>query len=511
MRVLLCSHVAPPHIGGVESIVRMEAFAFAAAGHDVVWITSDAGGEGEAIPAHERVTVVRVRAWHLLERRFGIAYPLFGPGLVLRLLRETARADLVHVHGLVFPASPLAAVCARVLGVPVVCTDHGGLLRYPSRFATSALRLLFATAGRVTARAAHKLVALNHDVERLLARLGGDAGKVEFLPNPVDDVVFRPPTAAERAAARASLGWDGRPRVLCVCRLLPHKGIDVLLAARDAAFEVVFCGPGEEAVRAALRAGGAECVPPRPQAELLALYHAADAFALPSHNEGFPIVIQEALACGLPVVTSDLPAYAPYRGTPGLQLCEPTPAAVRERLHAVLGEPRQLAAGDAAERPLGAARAAWLQRLCNRLPAAAPRGKLWLAAVLLLGLHFAFTALRWPAGSVGKRAASIAEFCALGTVGWHYRLTDNETRSIAEWLVENVPADEVVRFRGNHRAVQLLAPTLFPRLLVDADRVPPGNGIYKVFAGRPPWHGAEPPGPPVLVAPDRKTLRLEYR
>ncbi|MCK5941918.1 MAG: glycosyltransferase family 4 protein [Planctomycetes bacterium] len=362
MRVLLVSHVAPPHIGGVESVVWMEAQAFRDAGHDVVWLTSDGTGDGTPPEEGERLRIVRVAAWHVLERWFGIAYPLFAPSLPFRLWRLVGQADLVHVHGLVFPGSPIAALFGRLRGKRVLCTDHGGLLRYPSKLATWCLRVLFETMGRVTARCSHKLIALNHDVEQLLARLGGQPGKVQFLPNPVDVAMFQPPTDAERRRARATLGWDERPRVLCVSRLLPHKGIDVLLAAQDPAFALVFCGPGDDEVRARIRAAGAECLEPRPREQIRTLYHAADAFALPSHNEGFPVVIQEALACGLPVVTSDLPAYAAYRGTPGLHLCAPTADVVRRQLLDVL------AAERATQGARSCGRAAWLADLCRPTP-----------------------------------------------------------------------------------------------------------------------------------------------
>lgn len=359
MRILLVSHVAPPHIGGVENLVLMEAEGLAEAGHEVTWLTSDAGGAGGEVPANARLRVVRVAAWHLPERRFGVAYPLFAPSLWWHLWRQVSRADLVHVHGLVFLGSPLAALFARLRKKRVVCTDHGGLLRFRSRFATLLLRVVMATLGRVTARCAHKLIAYNHDVEALLVRLAGRRDKVQFLPNPVDASQFRPPTAAERQAARAALGWDDRPRVLCVSRLVPHK-IDVLLQANDPGYELVFCGPGDGAAQRRIRDRGASCLAARPRRQVVDLYHAADAFALPSHNEGFPVAIQEALACGLPVVCSDLPAYAAYRGTPGLHLCEPTPEAVRRALQEVLA-----ARGAATRPPANCGRAHWLDELCR--------------------------------------------------------------------------------------------------------------------------------------------------
>lgn len=365
MRVLLVSHHAPPHIGGVETLVQMQAEALLDAGHEVVWVASDGDGAGALPPPHPRLRVVRVRAWHGIERRWRIAYPLFAPSLFWRLWREARRADLVHVHGLVFLGSPVAAAFARWRGIPCLLTDHGGLLRYPSRLLTGALRLLVATLGRVTSRCSSHAIAYNAEVHALLVRLVGDPTRVRLLPNPADLALFQPPTADDRAAARRQHGFDDRPHVLCVARLLPHKGIDVLLATTDPSRQLVFCGPADEGVRARIRAAGAICLPPRPRHELPALYHACDVFALPSHNEGFPVAIQEALACGLPVLTTASEAYAAYRDTPNLHFCEPTPAMVAARLRAILADaplrPKpSLAALAAAPH---AARDAWLRDL----------------------------------------------------------------------------------------------------------------------------------------------------
>lgn len=343
MRVLLVSHHAPPHIGGVEQVVWTEAQSFLAAGHEVTWVTSDGTGAGEH-PSHPRLRLLRLPAWHGFERRFQIAYPLYAPSLLRALWREVEAADLVHVHGLVFQGSVVAAVLARLRGRRCVLTDHGGALRYRSRLGTWGLRLLIETAGRLTARCADRLVAINGDLERLLRRLNGGRGDVISLANPVARARFSPPSAAQRRSARRSLGWDSRPRVLFVGRLVPSKGVDVLLESaamlRPAPPALVFCGPGDRTQVSRIEGAGAEYLAPRPQQELVQLYHAADVLALPSRNEGFPLVVQEALACGLPVVTSADAAYAPYRRLPDLHLCEPTSRAVCAALGAVLARRR---------------------------------------------------------------------------------------------------------------------------------------------------------------------------
>src|SRR5690606_20557163 len=258
MRVLLVTHQAPPHIGGVEQAVQMEAESLLAAGHEVVWVTSDGAGAGAPLPERSGLRMVRVRAWHALERWFGIAYPFHVPTLFPVLWREVGAADLVHVHGLVVEGSIVAAVFARLRGRRCLLTDHGGILRYRSRAGTLALRVLIETAGRLTARCAHRLVAINADIERLLGRLSGRPADVVALGHPVLHARFAPPTPAQRRAARKAFGWDERPRVLCVGRLVPHKGVDVLLAAIEPGIALVFCGPADARTVAKIRAAGAE-------------------------------------------------------------------------------------------------------------------------------------------------------------------------------------------------------------------------------------------------------------
>jgi glycosyltransferase involved in cell wall biosynthesis len=380
MRVLIVCHHAPPHIGGLENLVDLEVRALARRGHEVVVVTSNLGGAGAQPDYPDNVRVVRVGAWHVFERRFALAYPIFSPRLAWVLWRELGRCDVMHAHGFVFMSTAVAMPLAALRRRPRILTDHGGLLRYPSRRMTWGLRLLIETVGRLDCRLATKLVAYNAHVQRLLERLSGRPGKVVFLPNPVDRERFHPPTPDQRAATRRELGWsDDRPRVLFVGRLVPDKGLDILLDAKDPSFDLVFCGPGEPAVIARLKERGAQHLPPRPQRDLIRVYHAADVFALPSWNEGFPVAIQEALACGLPVVTTQTDAYEPYRPLPNLHLSPIDPPTFRQAILDVLRSPsagRGESPGEPGKSggPAGAADALlpdvdqWLSRLFDAPP-----------------------------------------------------------------------------------------------------------------------------------------------
>jgi phosphatidylinositol alpha-1,6-mannosyltransferase len=339
MSVLIVSHYALPHIGGVELLVDKEIRALCARGHAVVLVTSDEGGSDGAAALPRGVRVVRVPAWNGLERHCHLAFPLFSPRLFLRLWEEVGRCDVVHVHGLLFMSSVLALLVARLRGRPCILTDHGGIQRYSSSVVTALARIGMETVGRLSARLATRLVSFNSRITSLLERLAAAPERTLFLPNPVDRSVFSAPSPEERRAARERLGWTaGRRMVLFVGRLIPDKGVPLLLQAADPAYDLVFCGPGDPAILGAPLPSRVQYLPPRPQSELVSLYHAADLLVLPSLREGFPLVVQEALVCGLPVVLSNDVGYAPYAGLPGLLFCARTPASIRQAVLRGLAE-----------------------------------------------------------------------------------------------------------------------------------------------------------------------------
>jgi glycosyltransferase involved in cell wall biosynthesis len=345
MSVLVVSHHALPHIGGVELLVDKEIRALCARGRSVVLVTSAAGVPSAPAELPREVRVVRVPAWNGLERHCHLSFPIFSPRLLLRLWEEVGRCDVVHVHGLLFMSSVVALLVARLRGRPCILTDHGGIQRYGSAIATVLARVGMETIGRLSALLATRLVSFNSRITALLQRLAAPH-KTLFLPNPVDRSVFGPPSPQQRRAARQRLGWaDDRRKVLFVGRLIPDKGVPLLLQATDPSYDLVFCGPGDPAILGAPLPPRVEYLPPRPQAELVSVYHAADLLVLPSRREGFPLVVQEALVCGLPVVLSNDSGYAPYADLPGLHFCEQSPASIRQ---AVL---RGLAEGPAPASP----------------------------------------------------------------------------------------------------------------------------------------------------------------
>ncbi|EHR49758.1 glycosyltransferase [Saccharomonospora marina XMU15] len=198
----------------------------------------------------------------------------------------------------------------------VVACTHGhevGWSMLPG--ARQALRRIGDTADVVT--------FVSHYTRRRFASAFGPLAGLEPLPSGVDCELFRPDGAA-RAELRKRYGLGDRPTVVCVSRLVPRKGQDMLIRAlpllrkrvRDAALLLVGGGPYRNRLaKLAVQCGVAEHVVLTgsvPWQELPGHYAAADVFAMPARTrgggldvEGLGIVYLEASATGLPVVAGN--------------------------------------------------------------------------------------------------------------------------------------------------------------------------------------------------------------
>lgn len=155
---------------------------------------------------------------------------------------------------------------------------------------------------------------------------GYDARRWEHVPNGVDLARFVP-RSASRASLRASLGLeDNAPLVGYVGRNDPAKNLPGLLAAfasarrHRAGARLLILGPGSTSLTSEVaRAGLGDAVLLRaacPNPEHV--YPALDVFVLASRFEGFPNVVAEAMACGVPCVTTDAGDCAGIVGETGL-------------------------------------------------------------------------------------------------------------------------------------------------------------------------------------------------
>jgi len=309
MKVLAVSHYVLPHVGGIEVLVDQLGRQLVRAGHEVTVVSSRLGAP--ARETRDGVRFMRVPAWNVLERRLHVPYPIFAPSLLSTLWREVRAAEVVHIHGLLYLTSWCALLWAWWCRKPVVVTEHVGFVHYQSPWLNWVQRLALAIAAPVFLRAADAVIALNPRVHQWLAGQTPYPERLHFVPNGIDTDRFRPAAGAERELARQRLGLvSARPVALFVGRFVQKKRIDLLLDAADGSFELLLCGPGE--LPPGPRSVALHVVGNVPHDRMPEVYRAADVFVIPSHGEGFPVAVMEAMASGLPVVAVRDPTYDRY-------------------------------------------------------------------------------------------------------------------------------------------------------------------------------------------------------
>ena len=226
----------------------------------------------------------------------------------IRRLRESGwMPQLIDAHYL-YPDGVAAAWLAERLQVPFVMTARGTDVNVLASLPGPGRRIAWA-ASRASA-----VVTVSQPLKERLVLLGVDAAKIAVLRNGVDMQVF---DTVDRRSARARLGLaqDGR-LLLCVGNLLPEKdqalALQCLKRLPAERLLIVGDGPMRAQLAVTVRQLGIESRVvfrgAMPQADLRYAYAAADALLLTSTREGWPNVVLEALACGVPVVACDVGA-----------------------------------------------------------------------------------------------------------------------------------------------------------------------------------------------------------
>lgn len=272
---------------------------------------------------------------------FGLA--LGALRMVQTLQRQGFDFDLIDAH-FYYPDGVAAALLARWLGKPLVVTARGSDLNVFGRDAVP--RALMRWAGGV----ADASIGVCQALVDVLHGWGMPAAKLHVVRNGVDTQRFRP---EDRVQSRASLGVEGAPLLLAVGNLVPVKGHDLALRAlaalvpRHPGARLVLVGDGP--LRAELQAqaqalglaGHVHFAGLVPNDRLSAWYSAADLLLLPSRSEGWANVLLEAMACGTPVVATDVGGTREVVADAALGRVVPPldPAALAAGVEAMLADP----------------------------------------------------------------------------------------------------------------------------------------------------------------------------
>jgi glycosyltransferase involved in cell wall biosynthesis len=340
IRVLLVTHFYPEHGSGIEIVAGALAERLARREAVIEWAASDLSSRPSCQngACDGSITRLPMPAWNWAERRLGVPYPIWGPSGLLRLARAVARCDVVHLHDSLYCGNFAAYLFARLARKPVIVTQHIGLIPYRSQLLRALMTAANGSVGRAVLTGAQRCVFISAQVRDFFLHRLRFRRPPDFIANGVDTAVFHPLDAAERLCTRARLGWPvDRPVLLFVGRFVEKKGLPLLraLAAQFPECLWVFVGWGpDDPSRWGL--ANVQSLGSRPQHAIASCYQAADLLVLPSVGEGFPLVVQEAMACGTPALIGADTA----RGAPGVEsyvvTAELTSDALERQLRAVL-------------------------------------------------------------------------------------------------------------------------------------------------------------------------------
>ncbi len=310
LRIIVICHEFPPVGGGAATLANEIGAGIAQKGHQVRVLTAAFDG----LPLHEEragpLDVYRLPAIRLFSDRSNpaemLSFAVLGLGPALNHFRRFR--PHVCITFFAVPNGLIPLVARAVTRTPYILALVGadvpgfaGVGPYP----TLALPITYPVWKKASA-----LVANSPYLKQLALRVASRIGQdVAYIPGGVD---------LERFQSRKKPGPGEELRLLCVARLAPQKGIEVLLKALSSLREaersrirLTLVGDGPlrphlEALAERDLPGRVEFLGWQPRDQLPSIYASADVLVLPSLEEGMPTVVLEAMASRLPIIMTDV-------------------------------------------------------------------------------------------------------------------------------------------------------------------------------------------------------------
>ena len=314
-KLCVVTHTFLPHVGGIERVVYEQCKRLIQKQFETMVLT------------HRNYTAknyvfggIKVQCYDSLNIGFRLGIPYAIPQVSsLKTFLETVKSnDLIHVHGHPYLSSFLAAKIAKRYSKPLVLTQHNTFIEYNNIW-DIAERLNDLLIGKQVLNEADKIIAVSNATRNYILSLGADPEKIEVVHNGVDLDRFKPLSDVKGKMRKKLRISEDASVVLTVRRLVYKNGIDTLLESAELVvkknpclvFVIVGKGPDFEEVKERIAQLGLQrnlrLTGFVSDEDLPLYYNAADLFVLPSKSgEGLPLVALEALACGLPVIATNV-------------------------------------------------------------------------------------------------------------------------------------------------------------------------------------------------------------
>lgn len=299
MRILrVVSDLYPSSVGGLGLHAHELSKAQASMGHEVTVLTTKVDNS-PTIESRDGYQIIRLRP---------VFSPLgnaFLPTLPFQIANQRDSYDIIHAHSHLFFTTNICALMRKGSSTPLVITNHGII----SASAPARLQSIYLnTIAKWTYAEADKIICYTDEDKRGLEKIGVSEDKIETIHNGIDIKLF---SARPKRTLNNKILWAGR--------FVPGKGVNYLVDAfaeisntfPELKLVLVGDGPSRESIREQISKLNLEqkviIKDFVPNSGMVNLYRESDIFVLPSLHEGIPRTILEAMACGVPVVCTELP------------------------------------------------------------------------------------------------------------------------------------------------------------------------------------------------------------
>jgi glycosyltransferase involved in cell wall biosynthesis len=299
MKILrVASDLYPSVVGGIGIHAHEMSKEQVRLGHNVIVYTSNVGGE-QTQEFRGSYNILRFKP--ILK----ISGNSLMPMLFFKLISARNDFDIIHAHSHLFFSTNLCALVKKCGSPPLVITNHGLISQTVPMWVH---RMYLPTIAKWTFKFADKIICYTEKEKSMLEKLGIDSDKIVVIHNGTDTNMFIP---CEKEKNSNQILWIGR--------FTPGKGVEYLIDAfgilekeyPDLKLLMIGKGPLKEDIEQQIQDLNLsknifikEFVP---NSELPEIYQNSDIFVLPSLNEGIPRTILEAMACGVPVICTELP------------------------------------------------------------------------------------------------------------------------------------------------------------------------------------------------------------
>lgn len=293
------------------------------------------------LPQHEKVDGATIRRVPCLRKSIDICQPHEQASYLMRAMPAATEAgrkksyDIIHCHFIV-PDGLAGLRASSKLGIPVAVTAHGSDVPgyNPDRF--KFLHKVIRPAWRRTARAIDRIICPSNYLQELILK-HEPAAKTMAIPNGLDLDKF-------------DSNKQRRRRILVVTRMLERKGVqDVIraLAGSDLGVEFHIVGTGPY-LNSLIEQAKDMNVDARfhgwldnDSNELKELFETSSIFVFPSHAENFPLVLLEAMAAGLAIITTNQTGCCEVVGDTAIQVTPGDDRAIRAALEQLASDPEE--------------------------------------------------------------------------------------------------------------------------------------------------------------------------